>query len=43
VQSSDLIDWVVINGINNPIAAVTPAKLSVDPITRVPSSAASAP
>jgi hypothetical protein len=35
-ESADLIHWVVVNGLNNPIASVSPATLTVDPVTGTP-------
>lgn len=41
-ESSDLLHWNVVNGINNPVISVFPATLAVDPSTGVPSSASNA-
>jgi len=35
-SDGDLTEWTVVNGLENPIASVFPAKLSVDPATGVP-------
>jgi hypothetical protein len=35
-ESGDLIHWTVINGLNNPIASVSPATLAVNPATGTP-------
>jgi hypothetical protein len=35
-ESTDLIHWTVINGLNNPIASTFPATLAVDPATGTP-------
>ena len=39
-ESSDLIHWTVVNGLNNPIASVIPATVRVDPVTHIPSNGA---
>lgn len=35
-ESTDLIHWNVVNGLNNPIASVSAATLAVDPLTGTP-------
>ena len=41
-ESSDLIHWTLINGIDNPIASVFPVNVTVDPVTRAYSTAVNA-